>query len=209
VDRRAIEQVGIPGIVLMENAGRQIAGAAREMLDDSGGKRALILAGGGNNGGDGFVVARHLLITGHEPRVMVIAEPEKISGDARTNLEVLKNLGLTVEALTGHPDEILSRLRPALGEADLVVDGLLGTGTTGEIREPRANVVEAVNSAGKPVLSIDIPSGMDCDTGGPLGACIRADCTVTMVARKVGFKSPAAKKYLGKVIVADIGIAPE
>ena len=205
-DRYAIEVLGLPGIVLMENAGRQIAEAARAMLAGRAKPRVVILAGPGNNGGDGFVVARHLAMAGIRPEVVLLAPREKIVGDADTNLRVLEPLGFQVRVLAGKVEAMLGELRPLLAEADLLVDGLLGTGTRGEIREPYASAIGAVNDARRPVLAIDIPSGLDPDTGKPLGPTVRATKTVTMAAVKVGFRKPGAEQYTGEVMLADIGV---
>jgi NAD(P)H-hydrate epimerase len=231
-DRYAIEELGIPGIVLMENAGRQIADAARAMLRDLKGRRVLVLAGRGNNGGDGFVVARHLAMDGLavEPtppkqplppsvagllrrtgrlrrlEAVLLARRDQVRGDARTNLDILDAMGLAVSVLDGPPDAVVRQLEPMLKRADLVIDGLLGTGTQGEVREPYASIIAAVNAAGRPVLAIDIPSGLDGDTGRPLGPTIHARRTVTMAAMKIGFQNPEAAAYTGTVVLADIGV---
>jgi NAD(P)H-hydrate epimerase len=205
-DRYAIEALGVPGIVLMENAGRQIAEAARAMLAGRAKPRVVILAGPGNNGGDGFVVARHLAMAGIRAEVVLLAPREKIVGDAATNLRVLEALGFRVRVLAGKVEAMLGELRPRLAEADLVVDGMLGTGTRGEIREPYASAIGAVNDARRPVLAIDIPSGLDPDTGKPLGPTVRATKTVTLAAAKVGFRKPGAEEYTGEVVLADIGV---
>jgi len=205
-DRYAIEVLGVPGVVLMENAGRQIAEAARAMLAGRAKPRVVILAGPGNNGGDGFVVARHLAMAGIRPEVALLAPREKIVGDADTNLRVLEAMGPSVRVLAGAARAMLGELRPLLAEADLLVDGLLGTGTRGEIREPYASAIGAVNDARRPVLAIDIPSGLDPDTGKPLGPTVRATKTVTMAAVKVGFRKPGAEQYTGEVVLADIGV---
>ena len=216
LDRYAVETLGVPGIVLMENAGRQIAEAARAMLHEVHGASALVLAGRGSNGGDGYVAARHLAIRlrqgfGGEPcdfrvEVAVLAPRSEIRGDADTNLRILEAMGLAPTILQGPVETILRDLAPMLERADLVVDGLLGTGTRGEIREPYANVIADVNASGKPILAIDIPSGLDCDTGLPLGPTLRAARTVTMAALKEGFRNPEAALYTGNVILADIGV---
>jgi len=205
-DRYAIEALGVPGIVLMENAGRQIAEAARAMLAGRAKSRVVILAGPGNNGGDGFVVARHLAMAGIRAEVALLAPREKNVGDADTNLRVLEAMGFQVRVLAVKVEAMLGELRPILAEADLVVDGLLGTGTRGEIREPYASAIGAINDARRPVLAIDIPSGLDPDTGKPLGPTVRATKTVTMAAVKVGFRKPGAAEYTGEVVLADIGV---
>ncbi|KPJ76385.1 MAG: hypothetical protein AMS14_02175 [Planctomycetes bacterium DG_20] len=207
-DRHAIEDLGIPGIVLMENAGRQIADAARDMLRGVAEPKVVILAGRGNNGGDGFVVARHLAIDGVRAEVVLLAAREQVRGDAATNLDILQHMGFEIRVLDGPAEGIVAELEPLLA-ADLIVDGLLGTGARGRVRQPYAAAIDAVNAAGKPVLAIDIPSGLDCDTGRPLGPTIRATRTVTMAALKAGFEQPGAAAYTGEVILADIGVPME
>jgi NAD(P)H-hydrate epimerase len=204
-DRYCIERLGIPGIVLMENAGRQIAEAARGMVRGAPGPRVLVLAGRGNNGGDGYVVARHLALGGLAAETAVLAARGQIEGDADTNLRILEAMGLPVHVLAGPADETVREVRRLLAQADLIIDGLLGTGARGEIREPYATAIAAVNETGKPVLAIDIPSGLDCDTGRPLGPTLRAAKTVTMAALKIGFRNPEAAAYTGEIVVADIG----
>jgi len=205
-DRYAVETLGVPGIVLMENAGRQIAEAARAMLHEVRGASALILAGRGNNGGDGYVVARHLALCDYRVEVAVLAPRAEIRGDADTNLRILEAMDLAPTILQGPVQTILRDLAPRLERADLVVDGLLGTGTRGSIGEPYADVIADANASGQPVLAIDIPSGLDCDTGLPLGPTIRASRTVTMAAMKAGFRHPEAALYTGDVSLADIGV---
>lgn len=204
-DRLAVEQLGIPGIILMENAGRQIAEVAREMIVGQN-PHVLVLAGSGNNGGDGFVVARHLAIDDVFAKIILLADRNAIQGDADANLRILEAMDFEVIALTGTPEQVLGKLTPLLRAADLVIDGLLGTGAHGEVREPYASVIGAVNEAERPVLAIDIPSGLDCDTGKPLGPTLRAARTVTMAALKTGFENPEAAAYTGEVILADIGV---
>jgi len=192
-DRYAIETLGVPGIVLMENAGRQIAEAALGILGAAKEPHVVILAGRGNNGGDAFVVARHLA---------------PVRGDAETNLEILEAMNMDLEVLDGETETVARRVAEECETADLIIDGLLGTGTRGTIREPYAGVIEAVNAVGANVLAIDIPSGLDCDTGRTLGPTIRADRTVTMAAIKKGFTNPDAEAFTGEIILADIGVPP-
>ncbi len=208
-DRYAIETLGLPGIVLMENAGRQLAEAARDLLAEVGGRRVVVMAGRGNNGGDGFVVARHLAMDGLWPRIALAAGRDEVGGDARTNLDVCVALGLEVAQLpAATSSEAAGReLAEMLAGADLAVDALLGTGTKGEVREPYATLIRALNDAAVPrVLAVDLPSGLDADTGEPLGPTVRAHRTVTMAARKTGFDAEGAAAYTGEVRVADIGV---
>ena len=205
-DQYCVEKLGVPGIVLMENAGRQIADAARAMLDQAEFRHCLILAGRGNNGGDSLVVARHMAIRGYMSEVILLGNRNEVQGDAATNLSAFQAMGGYVRGLDGAAGEVLRELAPTFQGADLIIDGLLGTGTQGEIREPYAAVINAVNATGRPVIAIDIPSGLDCDTGRPLGPTIRAAKTVTMAALKTGFRNPESRQYTGEVILADIGV---
>lgn len=206
-DRRAIEDYGIPGVVLMENAGRGAAAEALDMLSDSSEPHVLVLAGRGNNGGDGHVIARHLRNAGVEVSVRVAAKFADITGDARTNLDIIRKMQLDVREIE-LPDGG-GRLAAELDSCALVVDALLGTGTHGEIRNPLRTVIELINAAERPVLAVDIPSGMNGDTGEALGPCVVADRTATFAAAKVGMLEPAAERFVGEIIVVDIGMPPE
>lgn len=200
VDRRAIEEYGLPGIVLMENAGR----GTTELLIGLGiSGPVVICAGKGNNGGDGFVIARHLDLLGFDVRVLLFCDPAELTGDAAINYRVLQAAGQAGSVMAGAPDS--ARIRAELAAADWIVDALLGTGTQGEIREPFRTAIAAINAADKRVLAVDLPSGMDCDTGEPLGTCVRADHTATFVAPKLGFGATAAARWTGEVHVIDIG----
>lgn len=203
VDRAAIEEYHIPGIVLMENAARQLADQAAAMLDTKG--RGLILCGGGNNGGDGLAAARHLHNRGYGVTIVLLKPPSDYSGDAATNLRVCQAmgqaLGLAIVEAAEDPVGILGEV----GEHDLILDGLLGTGIDRAVREPLAGVIEWINGRSEPVLAIDIPSGLDCDRGVPLGSAVRATATVTFVGWKQGFLEPEARQYTGTITVADIG----
>ena len=205
-DRHAIDDLGVPGIVLMENAGRQAAEEAAVMLLEVGGRRAVIVAGRGNNGGDGFVVARHLLTRGYDAEVLLLADPAKLAGDAAVNFKLLAPLRIPVTVLHDDPSRAAAQIRDAATRADLVVDALLGTGLEGEVREPYLSAIRAINDCGKQVLAIDIPSGLDANTGRPLGSAVRARSTVTFVAQKKGFLTEEAKSCLGRITVADIGV---
>lgn len=194
-DRRCIEVIGIPGVVLMNNAGcavyRQIASGP-----------VGIVCGKGNNGGDGYVVARLALLDGLDTRVVVLAEREAVVGDARVFLEVFERLGgQTIFAAT--EAEALSALS-GLSDCAVLVDAVLGTGISGEVRGVARAVIDAWPAV--PTVSVDLPSGMNADTGEPCGACVRARTTVAIQYPKIGFRAPAALPYLGAVVVADIGI---
>ncbi len=201
VDSQAIADYGLPGIVLMENAGR----GAAELLTRLGiSGPVVICAGKGNNGGDGFVIARYLELHGVETSVLLFCDPQELSGDAAINCRVCISAQQRLEVLGKAPDHAVVIER--LSSADWVVDALLGTGTQGAIREPYLTAIAAINASVKKVLAVDLPSGMDCDTGQPLGACVRADHTATFVARKVGFDAPGADAFTGRVHVIGIGV---
>lgn len=206
LDRFAIETLGVPGVVLMENAGRGAAEAAEEMLGGAAGRRVAVVAGAGNNAGDGFVIARHLGIRGARVATFLVAPAEKITGDARVNLDVLRALAGEITPVTG--DE-LNRLGETLAAFDLVVDAVGGTGIQGALRGAAATAVEQINAAGRPVLAVDIPTGLDCDTGAAAGPVVRATMTVTFLARKTGFDAPGAAEFTGEVRVLDIGVPAE
>jgi NAD(P)H-hydrate epimerase len=204
LDRRAIEEFGVPGVVLMENAGRGAAELLRAL-----GIRGLvaICCGGGNNGGDGFVIARHLHNQQVPVRLLLFGRPEELTGDAAINFHVIARLGLSIAVFAGNHVEG-EALHRELRRAEWVVDALFGTGLTGPVRAPFDAVIAAINAAGAKVLAVDIPSGLDCDTGQPLGPTVRATHTVTFLAQKKGFANPAAQEWLGHVHVADIGFVP-
>lgn len=201
VDRRAIADYGLAGIVLMENAGR---GAAELLVGLGIAGRVVICAGKGNNGGDGFVIARHLALHGIETLVLFVGDPSDLAGDAATNYRVLVAANEAPIVLGTNPSA--ADFDRHFSSADWIVDALLGTGTQGAIREPYLTAIGAINRAKKKVLAVDLPSGMDSDTGQPLGACVRAVHTATFVARKVGFDAPGADRLTGAVHVIGIGV---
>jgi NAD(P)H-hydrate epimerase len=202
VDACAIETLGIPGVILMENAGLACAHQAVEMLAGTGQKRVAILAGAGNNGGDGFVMARHLRIARIETTVYLVADEQKLTGDARINWDAARAVGVSTKVL----GDDISAVSRALLEADFVVDAVGGTGIRGALRGTPAEVAREINAAGRPVLAVDIPTGLDCDSGRAEGPAVRAVRTVTFLARKQGFDVPDAQEYTGEVYVAHIGI---
>jgi NAD(P)H-hydrate epimerase len=203
-DRRAIEEFGVPGVVLMENAGRGAAGVALGMLSADRMRSVLILAGRGNNGGDGFVIARHLANAGMEVRARLLARFEEVTGDARTNLEVIRRMKLDLREM--RLPEGRDSLAGELSAGTLVVDAMLGTGAREEMRDPFRTAIELVNASGRPVLAVDVPSGLDGAAGRPLGACIVATQTATFAAVKIGMLSDAARCFVGKLTVIDIGM---
>ncbi|MGO8689096.1 MAG: NAD(P)H-hydrate epimerase [Thermoguttaceae bacterium] len=201
VDRRAGEEYGISGLVLMENAGRGAADVLGQLA--SPGEKIVVCCGKGNNAGDGFVLARHLDLRGYAVRVLVWAEPEELQGDAGVNFQILRKVGVPLEIFGSRHDP--ARLADNLAGAAWIVDALLGTGVRGEPRPPLDAVIEGLNAAAAPKLAIDLPSGLDCDTGRPARHTIRAAVTCTFVASKRGFSAPGAAEWTGQVHVLDIG----
>ncbi len=202
IDKTAAEELGLPTLVLMENAGRGAAERLRARLRS--GDRVAIACGPGNNGGDGAVVARHLDSWGHPVRVIWFASPDHLRGDAAAQHSILAKSGIDQIAIIDPAD--FSHLWSG---AAWVVDALLGTGLTRPVEGLLRSVIESINRSGRPVLSLDLPSGLDADSGVPLGLSIRATFTVTFVAPKLGFSKPGAAEYTGAVEVVEIGVPRE
>ena len=205
VDAWAIEDVGISGVVLMENAGSGCVDIILKRLGRAEGKRVCIFCGGGNNGGDGYVVARHLHNAGCLVKVVICADRDKIKGDALENLLIIEKMGLDIEIIELCRQNVVR----VASDCDMAVDALFGTGLTGRLRGNYIELIESINSLGKEVIAVDIPSGLDCDEGVPLGAAIKAAATVTFVAVKKGFREKTARDYTGDVYVVSIGIEPQ
>jgi len=203
IDCYAIEVLGISGAVLMENAGRGATDVLEQLLTSLEGKAVAIVAGRGNNGGDGFVVARHLRMRGFEVVTFLVAPEDKIFGAAGANLRIIRNLGHDIRDASGRAIETLAE---SLRTFDVVVDAVGGTGISGKLRGRAAAAVEQINAAARPVVAIDIPTGLDCDSGAAAGPAVRATMTVTMLVRKKGFDNPAAAEFTGKVRVVNIGV---
>jgi len=208
-DAWAINELAIPGPVLMENAGRSCAELIKEKLADIKEPKVCIFCGTGNNGGDGYVIARHLFNAGFKVTVVLCGERSKIKGDAKINLDILQKIGQPIEQLNIEKDDIEVSVEDFATGADMLVDALFGTGLLGRLSEKYQRLINAINDSGLPVLAVDIPSGLDCDTGEPLGAAVRATYTVTFVAVKAGFtKMDIALKYTGRIFIASIGVEP-
>lgn len=201
VDRVAIEQLGLPGIALMENAGR---GAAELLLSQNNVQRVVICAGGGNNGGDGFVIARHLMLAGCQVEVWLLSPVGKLAGDALINYRVASHLGIPIQECSA--EEIGASFERSLEESDWIVDALCGTGLSSQVRPAFVSLIERINAAETPVFAVDIPSGLDCDSGCPLGVSIKAEITATFVAIKAGFTNADAHQWTGRVTVISIGV---
>jgi NAD(P)H-hydrate epimerase len=200
VDQRAIEEYGVCGLVLMENAGR---GCVDTLLELGCTGPVTIVCGRGNNAGDGFVIARHLDLRSVAVRVVLLGAPDQLRGDAAANYAVVARSGIPICDLSGKFDE--QTLTEALRDAQWIVDALLGTGAVGAPRPPWDTAIALMNAAAGRRLAVDLPSGLDCDSGEPSPATVRADHTCTFVAPKVGFSRPAAQPYVGQVHVVDIG----
>ena len=207
-DSWAIKTLRIPGVVLMENAGRSCAELIKEKLADVSEPKVCIFCGTGNNGGDGYVIARHLLNSGFQTTIVVCGDRNKIKGDAKTNLDILERMGQPIAQLYLTDDDIAKKIETFATDSNMLVDSIFGTGLSGQLKEPYRRLIESMNACSCPILAVDIPSGLDCDTGEPLGAAIKASYTVTFVAVKKGFTSKSsAARYTGEIFVASIGIA--
>ena len=215
IDRYAIEVLGLPGIVLMENAAINAASVVLDLLEeavelDRDRFVVSVLCGGGNNGGDGYAVARQLLGFGVDVHVFATKPVEELTGDAAVNARACDRLGIPIRLCrdAGSAEHAAKTWRGS----HALVDALLGTGFTGDVRAALAGVIDAVNSVKAQrgdrlrVVSLDVPSGLDADSGRAGGTAVRADATVTFVAPKAGFAASSAQAHLGRVIVADIGL---
>jgi NAD(P)H-hydrate epimerase len=203
-DRYTIEEIGLPSLVLMENAGRQVVAALESSFPDLDERRVAVLCGRGNNGGDGFVVARTLRQRGVEVSVFVVGAVAAVRGDARVNLEILGRLGLPVVEVAG--EEQWELHSSEVRGCSLIVDALFGTGLKSPLSGFLDTVVADVNSMGVPVVAVDLPSGMSADTQELIGPCVQASLTVTLAAPKLPLVLPPARLLAGDLVVADIGI---
>jgi NAD(P)H-hydrate epimerase len=201
VDRRAIEDYGMSGLVLMENAGR---GCVDVLLSLGCRGPVAIVCGKGNNAGDGFVIARHLELRGMAAKVLLLGAPADLRGDAAANYAIVAKARLpTIDFSAGLSAD---RLRESLAGAEWIVDALLGTGASGPPRPPFDEAIRIMNASAARKLAVDLPSGLDCDTGIPADPTFQAEHTCTFVAPKIGFANQAAARSLGQVHVVDIGV---
>ncbi|HET7216514.1 MAG TPA: NAD(P)H-hydrate dehydratase [Vicinamibacterales bacterium] len=203
-DRRTIEDIGIPSIVLMENAGRQSVAAMEAAFEDLAASRVAVVCGRGNNGGDGFVVARTLVQRGVDTSVFLLGSVADVRGDARANLEVLGRLGMTVVEITNAQEWELNFTQ--ITDCDLVVDAILGTGFRGQLSGLLETVVADLNALGVPIVAIDLPTGISADTAQLEGPAVEASMTVTLGAPKIPLVLPPADAHAGDLVIADIGI---
>jgi hydroxyethylthiazole kinase-like uncharacterized protein yjeF len=204
-DRLAIDGCAVPSVVLMENAGRGAAEIIERLSDERPGPVAVV-CGPGNNGGDGFVVARRLLTRGKRVRVLLTAGPDRIAGDARLEYDAWVGLGGAVVPIS---EKEIDRLTDELGKARVVVDAMLGTGLDRDVTGFFASVIERMNQCAALRVALDIPSGLDSNTGMPLGIAVRAAHTVTFAHHKLGLWTSTGAEYAGRVTRVDIGVPPE
>ena len=234
LDLQAVTKLALPTLVLMENAGRGAAGWLGELAGaippDTGGRlvvqspgtrlaqsavgpsppKVLILCGPGNNGGDGAVVARHLNAWGFPVRVIWFIQSGQLRGDANAQWNILDRSGIEqscwFDANSVGCELERGQLSEVVSQADWLVDAIFGTGLSRPVEDPFRSVIDVVNESAKPILALDLPSGLDADTGKPLGVAMRARATATFVATKKGFSLPGASNFTGEVAVIDIGL---
>lgn len=191
---------GIPADVLMENAGKKASQTALTMIKKPG--KILSLCGKGNNGGDGFVCSRYLINKGFQVETVIFDDPEKMSDESKQNYKKIKVLDAKIYKF----DLDFNKLNKKIQEADLIIDAIFGIGLSGKVRHPFDKIITSINQSKKTVLALDIPSGLDATSGKVLGNCVKADKTVTFAFAKIGFIKNDGPNFVGKVIVADIGI---
>jgi NAD(P)H-hydrate epimerase len=203
IDRRTIEDFYVPGIVLMENAAREVIIASASLLPQKLDRRGpvLVVCGPGNNGGDGLAIARALHRCDIPTQILLATDPARYTGDAL--IEWQMSQAFKVPTQQADPQVIRDSL------ARLIIDAIFGTGLTRPPQDLSAAIIQSINARGTPIVAVDVPSGLDCDNGLPLGACIRAIKTVTFVAEKVGFAKPESRQFTGEIYVGDIGCPRE
>lgn len=204
MDRLAIQEYGIPGMVLMENAAIRTVEMISELLPDIASSQVIILVGKGNNGGDGLAIARHLTSMGARTLVFMMAEPAFLNGDAATNFAITSRICQEIHPLTRAPH--LDKLLISILQADLIVDAIYGIGFQGQLSDFESQVVRMANWSSLPLVAVDIPSGVEADSGRVWGEAVRATCTVTFALPKIGLILEPGKDYAGTVSVADITI---
>ncbi len=201
IDRTAIEKYGVPAGILMENAGAAVANEAVKSVKAG---NVLVVSGYGNNGGDGFVVARHLAKKGFGVSVILAGRPRPFSNETGNNFKALLESGaapLAIYSISG-----MEKTFAGLPRCDIIVDALFGIGIKGPLDEFYKALIGRINSGDVPVISVDLPSGLDADEGTPCPAAVKAAKTIALALPKAGFMNPAAKAYTGEVVVVDIGI---
>lgn len=207
LDRRATEECGIPSLLLMENAGLQAVLEMERSFPRLRADRVAIVCGRGNNGGDGFVVGRHLFDRGTAVEIVLLAKRSDVKGDAKTNLEIIRKLGLPIREVTTSHD--LQATREAIERAGMIVDAILGTGTVGAAKGLFAEAIDLLNGLGRPIVALDVPSGLSSDEGGIPGPSINAALTITFGLPKRGLILFPAASRAGRLVVVDIGLPPQ
>jgi len=201
IDKKARELFGVSTLVLMENAGRAVAEELMRMPFREG--KVAVFCGKGNNGGDGFVAARHLLLRGIKPDIFLAADIREVKNEARANLNIILKLKQKIREVR---QDNLRLVKVKAIRYSLIVDALLGIGLSGQVSGMLGDLVGIINMSKAKKLAVDIPSGLDADNGRVLGCCIKADTTVTFVAKKRGMVKGAGPKYCGRIVVKDLGI---
>lgn len=204
LERVAIEEYGIPSIVLMENAARQTAALIEKRLDGLKGKRILIFAGKGNNGGDGLAVARYMANRGAAVRILFFGNPEANKGDAAVNRRIVEAMKIELIAVNGERD--IERIRQSIAVSDCLVDAFLGIGFSGQLKDGMRRITEMMNASGKYIVAVDVPTGVHADSGGVAVGAVRAHDTITFGACKLGLVLYPASAYCGRITIAAIGI---
>jgi len=204
IDKQAIENLGIIGPILMENAGLKVFNEIRTRFPRLQEERIIIVAGKGNNGGDGLVVARHLFNQGCQPQVFLLANKEEVKGDAALNLGIAQRIGVQISEISSLGE--WENYRNELFQADILVDAIFGTGLIKPAAGIYAKVIEDINKAKAFKVAVDIPSGLSSDTFQIIGPCVKAQLTVTLGAPKIAHIFPPAEEYVGQLIVADISL---
>ncbi len=204
IDQQTIEEIGISGAVLMEHAGTAVVRTIRQHFPEC--QRIAVIVGKGNNGGDGLVVARQLALAGQPIQIFLVSPPESFAGDALTNLQIAQNLDLSMASILS--EEELEAAKSQIASSDLIVDSIFGTGLRGGVGGFIGEVIDFINKMGKPVVAIDLPSGLSADTGIAEGACIEGTHTVTIGLPKRGNLIHPGATFTGTLEVADIGFPP-
>jgi hydroxyethylthiazole kinase-like uncharacterized protein yjeF len=204
IDKCAINEYGIPGILLMENASIAVTLEAIDMMGGCKGKVVTVVSGRGNNGGDGFAAARLLHSRGVHVRAYLLGSFDGISGDALVNMTILNRIGIPIVELKSDKD--IDMMACDMNQSQLIIDGIFGTGLNKEVTGIAGAVIDRMNTSGKAILSIDIPSGVDGKSGRIMGTCIKADRTVSFCMPKTGLLLNPGCEYAGRLVVADIGI---
>lgn len=202
LDQIAVDRYGIPVLLLMDNAGRCVAEAVRE-LKSSRKEKIIVISGGGNNGGDGIAAARYLKGWGYRVDVLWLKNPAEFTGSPALHVAIARRLGVRFKSFLAIPAK---RRLHELRRAGVIVDALLGTGARGPLRVPFFDAIATINACRRPVVAVDLPSGLDADSGRPAELAVKARITVTLAAPKIGLLKPSAKRYVGRLVVADIGL---